>query len=217
MRKILTQARSNIALLIASMAILLTAGCATLFTGTTDTIKFSSNVDPVRVYIGGRFVGKTPLTTTVKREIGQGPRVKFEKEGYGTQEFYLEKEFNWVSVLDISSVVTSGGIDVLTGAVVKYSKHSYHVEMIHSSRTSLIDRQRQIKFANFVLLNADRIRTDLARDGGEYAHSLVSLAVANETNSNEFETWLLNQKRSLISASNPESLLKELRQSHMTP
>lgn len=217
MRKIPTRPQSRIAILIASIAILLTAGCATLFTGTTDTIKFSSNVDPVRVYIGGRFVGKTPLTTTVKREIGQGPRIKFEKEGYGTQEFYLEKEFNWVSVLDISSVVTSGGVDVLTGAVVKYSKDSYHVEMIPNSRTSLLERQRQIKFANFVLLNADSIRTDLARDGGEYAHSLVSLAVADETNSIEFETWLLNQKRSLVSASNPELLLEEIRQSHMTP
>ena len=217
MKKTTTKFYSVIAFLIASIAILLTGGCATLFTGTTDVINFSSNVDPVRVYIGGRYVGKTPLTTTVKREIGKGPSIKFEKKGYGTQEFFLEKEFNWVSVLDISSVITSGGIDVLTGAALKYSKNSYHVEMIPNSRTSLLERQRQIKFANYVLLNANKIRTDLAMNGGEYSHSLVSLAMSDEPSTREFKSWLLRHRKSLISASNPELLLKELRRSHMTP
>lgn len=212
MNKIPARANSSIAFLIGIAAILLTPGCATLFTGTTDVINFTSNADQVRVYIGGRFVGKTPLTTPVKRSIGEGPRIKFEKEGYGTQEFNLEKEFNWVSVLDISSVITSGGIDVLTGAVMKYSKDSYHVEMIPDKRTSMDERQRQLKFANFVLLNADKIRADLASGGGEYSRSLASLATAEG-----FDSWLLSRQKSLISASDPELLLTKLRQSHMTP
>ena len=202
----------SIALSIGTAITLLMTGCATLFTGTTDEINFTSNVDHVRVYVAGRLVGETPLKTVVKRQIGQGPQIKFEKEGYETQEFFLEKEFNWVSILDVSAILTSGGIDVLTGAVLKYSRNSYHVEMLSTRSTSLDAHDRQIQFAKFVLLNADKIRADLAGDGGEYSRSLVSLVSAQG-----FESWLLSQKDPLISASDPELLLSALRQSHMTP
>jgi hypothetical protein len=211
-----TKHYSSFTLLFASITILLTAGCATIFTGTTDTINFSSNVDPVRVYVDGRLIGETPLKASINRQIGQGPRIKFEKKGYGTQEFYLEKQFNWVSILDITAILTSGGIDVLSGAVLKYSRNRYHVEMIPDSHTSLIDRQRQIKFAHYVLLNANNIRRDLAKDGGEYSSSLASLAMPEKSSPSAFESWLL-RRQLLISAANPELLLQELRQSHLTP
>lgn len=207
---------SAIASLTAAAIVLLMSGCATIFSGTTDTISFSTNVDPVRVYIGGRFVGTTPLTTTVHRAIGEGPQVKFEKEGYGTQAFSLEKEFNWVSVLDVSSLLTSGGIDVLSGAIMKYSKDRYHVEMIPGS-ARLEDGQRQIAFAKFVLLNADNIRADLARDGGEYLETLSAWRMTDNTSPGIFKFWLTFHKDELISSYNPEALLATLRQSELTP
>ena len=44
-------------------------GCATIFSGTSDEISFSTNVDPVRVYIDGLNVGNTPLKVAVEKLI----------------------------------------------------------------------------------------------------------------------------------------------------
>src|SRR6266849_3981305 len=68
-------------------------GCATIFTGTTDTLKFDA-------------------------------------AGYETQEFQLKREFNYVAILDVTSIPTSGGIDVLTGSLMKFSPNEYHVQML---------------------------------------------------------------------------------------
>jgi hypothetical protein len=217
MKNNVMSALRSIVILSGGIVILLMEGCATIFTGTTDVIKFSSNVDPVRVFIGGRLVGTTPLTADVRREIGKGPIVRFEKEGYETQEFPLEKEFNWVSVPDVTSVITSGGIDVLTGAIMEYSPRQYHIEMLTNKQTSINESQHQITFAKFVLLNADWIRVDLANDGGEYSNALASLVIAERSTPSEFKSWLQSHKDSLVSASDPEMLLTELRQSNMTP
>lgn len=199
------------------MAILLSASCATIFTGTKDSITFTSNVGHVRVFMGGRLLGETPLTVDVKRQVGQGPLVRFVKKGYRTQEFHLEHEFNMVSILDISSIVTSGGIDVLSGAIMKYSPDHYHVEMLANNQTSLEELQNQIEFAEIVLLNADWVRADLANGGGEYYRAIMSLATTRGSTPSEFKRWVQKNKVLLTEARGPEMLLAMLRKSRLTP
>lgn len=192
-------------------------GCATIFTGTSDTVSFSSNADPVRVFIGGRNVGTTPLTIEVNRQTRKGPLVRFEKEGYGTQEFFLEQQFNWVSVLDISSILTSGGIDVLTGAIMEYSPKQYHIEMLSTKQTSIYDRKRQIEFARFVLFNAHNIQKDIASGGGEYSNTLATIIDPTSSNNKYFDNWVAGNKKILASSTSPEQLLITLRTSHISP
>lgn len=199
-----------------SIVSLFITGCATMFSGTSDTIAFTTNVDEVRVYIGGRYVGTTPLTLDVNRQTNKGPLVRFVKDGYESQEFYLSQKFDTVAILDITSILTSGGIDVLSGAIMEFSPREYHVEMIDAKLSNIYDRQKQIQFARFILFNAHNIQKDLANDGGEYSATMVSIIVKDNSNNN-FEEWVANNKEMLISKLDQELFLTSLRSSQMTP
>lgn len=199
------------------MVSLLIAGCATMFSGTTDTITFTSNVDPVRVHIGGRNVGSTPLTIEVDRQTSKGPLVRFEKDGYESQEFYLEQKIDAVAYLDIFSIATSGVIDALSGAIMEFSPKQYHVEMLDSKVSNINDRQQQIQFARFVLFNTHNIQEDLAGEGGEYSAILVKIIDTHDSSKKGFEDWVISNKEMLLSTPNPEKFLASIRKSQMTP
>src|SRR2546428_4708677 len=113
-------------------ALIQLSGCATIFTGTTDTLKFDANVPGVRLTIDGEYKGELPLTLTMSRNFmnGQQFKAKFEAAGHEIQEVQLKREFNYVAILDITSIPTSGGIDLLTGSLMKFSPDEYHVPMV---------------------------------------------------------------------------------------
>lgn len=202
--------------LIGIVVVSLLFGCATIFSGTTDVITFTSNTDKVRVYLGGRNVGMTPLTIEVNRQTSKGPMVRFEKGGYESQEFYLEQKFNTVAILDVFSIVTSGGVDVLTGAIMEFSPRQYHVEMISTAITRSQHLQ-QIDFARFVLLNTNNIQEDLAKGGGEYSSTMFNIIKSTDAVTKDFEEWVADNKNELLSITSPEQFLTSLRSSHMTP
>src|SRR4051794_38819253 len=114
-----------------AIAAILATGCATIFTGTQDTLTFDSNVPGVRLTIDGRYQGELPITFDMSRNFMGGKEflARFEKPGYATQEFKLEREFNPMAILDISAPLTSGVIDIATGAMLRFSPTQYHVEM----------------------------------------------------------------------------------------
>lgn len=202
----------NILILI---SIILT-GCATIFSGKTDEIYFSTNADPVKVYIDGLNVGDTPLKVAVEKKIGEGRLVRFEKEGYKTQEFNLRNKFDAIAILDISSIIISGGIDVLTGAMMEYSPRQYHVEMLADDKVSLGNQSKQIQFASFVLTNAEAIKESLAAGGGEALDVLLMLANSGKS-SYKFTKWLTINTDSILTTESPEALLIKIRSSGMTP
>ncbi len=107
------------------------SACATIFTGSTDPLKFDANVPGVRLSLDGQYLGELPLSRVQSRSFmgGQQFIAKFEAPGYETQEFRIHREFNTVAILDISSPLTSGGVDVLTGSLMRFSPLEYHVIM----------------------------------------------------------------------------------------
>lgn len=151
-------------------------GCATIFTGTTDEIKFNANVPGVRLSIDGELKGTLPLAVTQSRDFmhGQEFRVKLEAPGYETQEFQLKREFNWVAILDITSVPTSGGIDYYTGSLMHFEPREYHVQMRKKGKGSA-EFERGKRLWHYALVNYRRVQMDLARGGGEYLESLASV------------------------------------------
>jgi len=191
-------------------------GCATIISGTSDEISFSTNVDPVRVYIDGLNVGKTPLSVAVEKKAGKGRVVRFEKAGYKTQEFNLKNKFDTVAILDVTSVITSGGVDVITGAIMEYDPKLYHVEMLENDKTLTKGQSNQIQFAAFVLTNADAIKENLAKGGGEAINTLLLLANSSQ-HSFKFANWLANNTQSILATESPEALLTKIRSSGMTP
>lgn len=159
------------------LALTLLGGCASIFSGTTDKLTFDSNVPGVRVTIDGEYKGETPLTLTLSRNFMNGPefKAKFEKAGYVTQEFQLKHEFNTVAVLDITSIPTSGGIDLLTGALMRFSPTEYHVQMLKNGKSAdSTEFERSLQLYRYALTNYRNIQMDISRGGGEYLDSLAS-------------------------------------------
>ncbi|MGZ6144076.1 MAG: hypothetical protein ACXWLM_12110, partial [Myxococcales bacterium] len=144
------------------------------FTGTVDTLTFDSNVPGVRLSIDGRIEGELPLTIEMSRNFVGGKQflARFEKPGYATQEFALAREFNTVAILDVSSTIVSGGVDVLTGSIMRFAPKEYHVQMVPQGRAA---SQRALETVRFALSNWRRVQTDIARGGGEYLDALASL------------------------------------------
>lgn len=202
--------------IIVAVFVVLLGGCATLISGTTDELSFSSNVDPVKVYIDGLKVGETPLKVDVEKKAGEGRLVRFEKDGYETQEFKLRNKVDWVIISDVSSVIISGGIDVLSGAIMEYSPKQYHIEMVEMSAPDTALGSKQIQFASFVLTMSEEIQENLAIGEGPALDALVEL-VGRGQSTYKFSVWLGENTPKLLSAKSPEEFLTMLRSSGLTP
>lgn len=106
-----------------------TTSCATIFTGTQDSIAFSSNPEGAKVFHKGIEKCTTPCTTKIPRALGK-QMVTFEKEGFEKKEVKLTKNFNAVTLLNIILGGAIGvGIDAATGSLTKYSPKKYDVEL----------------------------------------------------------------------------------------
>jgi hypothetical protein len=150
-------------------------GCGTIFTGTTDEIKFTANIPGVRLTIDKEPKGELPVTVTQSRGFMNGETftATFEAPGYETQEFRLKRQFNWVAVLDITSIPTSGGIDFLTGSLMQFEPKEYHIQMRKKGKGSA-EFEREKRLWRYALVNYRRVQADLARGGGEYLESFAS-------------------------------------------
>lgn len=114
-------------LLAAALLLLTTSGCATLFTGTSDTITIDSEPSGARVFVDGIEQGVTPATVRVRRSLGT-TLVTLKLEGYDDRTFELMKEFNTVSVLNLFSPL-SWAIDIATGALMRYNPKGYDLRL----------------------------------------------------------------------------------------
>lgn len=103
------------------------SGCATLLTGTKDTISFSSNPQGAIVYKDGVELCRTPCSIPVKRTINSED-IEYKLDGYETRVFTLDKQFNVVSVINLGSLF-GWAVDAATGSLVKYGRKSYDLEM----------------------------------------------------------------------------------------
>jgi len=114
-----------IRLSILSALLIICTSCATVFSGTTQSINFESSPSGATVFLDGERVGSTPLTLTLKKKKYSSLRV--ELEGYNTISRQLDKEFDLITLLSIFWDL--GTTDLVTGAAYKYANNSYFVEL----------------------------------------------------------------------------------------
>jgi hypothetical protein len=119
-------------------ALLLLSGCATLFSGTDDDITFDSEPQGAQVLIDGIVVGTTPTTVVVDRPGLEETDVTVQLEGYEPLRFELDTEFNNTAILNVF-FWPGFVIDVLTGALFKYDKKSYTVDLEEGTVSMLLD------------------------------------------------------------------------------
>lgn len=109
--------------------VLSTTSCATIFTGTKDSITFTTTPEGAKVIHQGVEKCLTPCTAEIPRGLGK-QMVMFQKEGFETKEVKLTKTFNPVTLLNILLGGAIGvGIDAATGSLTKYSPKSYTVDL----------------------------------------------------------------------------------------
>lgn len=115
--------------LTAVVCTLLLSSCATLFCGTKEKITFDSDIDQcATLTIDGRKHKNIsfPYTTNIYRGF-EPTIVKAEAEGYETEILFIDKAFNWVSILNCYDIL-GWGIDILSGAVTKAEYDYYPIE-----------------------------------------------------------------------------------------
>lgn len=109
-------------------SLLFLQSCATIVSGSRQTIKFDSEPKSATVFINELNVGKTPLEKDLKRN--QEYQVAIKMDGYQTYETKLTKKFNeWY----IGNVLFGGIIglvvDPITGAIYKLTPNELYTNL----------------------------------------------------------------------------------------
>jgi len=198
--------------LLAPLALACAGGCGTIFTGTTDEIKFEANIPGVRLTIDKEPKGELPLTVVQSRNFMNGETftARFEAPGYETQEFRLKRQFNTVAVLDITSIPTSGGVDFLTGSLMHFEPKEYHIQMERKGKSS-VELERERRVWRYVLANYRRVQSDLARGGGEHLESFGSMLAGERRGTDStIVGHSLRHAAELLLASDPHDFVDRL-------
>ncbi len=151
--------------LVTAFAVLSLTGCATLFSGSKDTVSIDSTPQGATVLIDGIEMGRTPVSFPLKRP-GLGTKtVELRMNGYETRRFDLQSEFNLVSVLNFTNPL-GWGIDVLTGSIKKYDPKNYSITM-QRSRAGLAEKLRVDHVVATYELPTDAVGKFIIPEGAE--------------------------------------------------
>ena len=101
------------------------AGCATVISGTNQTLTFQTEPEGAAVYLDGQMIGRTPVSVTVKKNEKQTLMVR--KEGYETITRDITKSFDNVAILNVFWDLST--TDLITGALYEYAPNSYFIQL----------------------------------------------------------------------------------------
>ena len=101
------------------------SGCATVISGTTQSVTIDSNPQGAEVSIDGGYIGVTPIT--IKLEKNKKDNISLKKEGYKSVSRDLTKNFDPVAIVNI--VWDLSTTDFITGAAMKYDPNMYFFEL----------------------------------------------------------------------------------------
>jgi uncharacterized protein YceK len=155
-----------------AIAALTLAGCATIASGTKQSLSITSNINDAEVYLDGEKIGTTPYTGTVKKN---GEMLRIEKEGYRTETVTLSKTLDPVFWGNIILGGTVGSItDFASGAAYTYAPATYQVDL-KDENMAADDYRHELVVRKFAMLYIDEISRDIGAGGGDYVDSLLDL------------------------------------------
>lgn len=108
-------------------ATLMLSSCATIFTGTKQTVNIKTDPPAADVEVDGIKVGVTPMDVTLKKGF-TGQTVSLKLNGYETKTFQPATTFNPVTVLNVIGLL-GFPIDAATGAMMKYDPKVYEIKL----------------------------------------------------------------------------------------
>ena len=164
-------------------ALLLSSGCATMFSRDYDDLTIESNPPGAEVYQGAEHIGTTPFTKRFDRVTFESRQITLRKEGYKPQTVTLKKTLENTALLNFGFIlttmgVTSWGIDAASGSMIRYAPDSYLIDLQRiGDEGSASWRRRHLALA-FVLTSQPNLLTDISRGGGEYLEAYYHLNFA---------------------------------------
>ena len=108
------------------------SGCATIISGSSQSLSVSSNVSGAKVYIDEEFVGNTPLLITDLKRSKKNKLLTIEKEGYQTSQILLESTVNsvfWVNIFSGGAAFGST-TDYASESMFKYADSNIVVDLV---------------------------------------------------------------------------------------
>lgn len=176
------------------LSTILLAACGTIFNGSSQDVKFDSNVQGVDIYINGMKACRTPCVYPIDRKSSTVV-VMAKKPGYSTQQTIIKSELSGIAILNLT-FWPSWLTDVATGGMWKYSRDGIYVEMEGQQQrvNHYYDRYSQrknndSKIRRFALYNYGEIKSE----NPEYISTLETLTGKNN-----------NELKQIISKSNTE-------------
>jgi len=119
MKKILSISALSVTLLFSS--------CATIFTGSKQTVQINSIPPGADIEVDGLSSGVTPAPVRLKKGF-TGQTVMLKKAGFETKTFQPVTAFNPVAILNLLGLI-GWGIDAATGAMMKYDPKVYEMKL----------------------------------------------------------------------------------------
>jgi hypothetical protein len=154
-----------------ALAAVLSAGCATLVKGTTQSITVSSNIDGAEIFLDGQRIGATPYAGPVPKNKGT---LMVQKSGYKTQTVALSKT---LEPIFWGNIITGGTLGSLTdfgsGSAYQYAPASYQVDLKEEAPQAQDDFERRTAARKFAMIYLDRISADLAQGSGDHLDALL--------------------------------------------
>lgn len=104
------------------------SGCATIFTGSNETVSLSSEPSGAKVLVNGNDEGKTPLALKLKK--GKEYSIEFVKDGFESKSFRLTYSIGagWI-ILDILCGIVGVVVDAVTGNWNSFDQNYYKANL----------------------------------------------------------------------------------------
>jgi len=184
---------------------MLTAGCATLFSPSKDTVSFESEQTGIAAYIEGKKVGDIPFSIDLDREVFKHKFIAFKKPGYKTMEMRVKKTLNKTSLFNLTSW-PSWLTDAISGNMMEYSPGHYIIEL--EPRNASKQSRQGITLKRFVWSQFVNIRRDVTRGRGDYRDTLDELARKDFHHAPDWSNPELT--RMVVASRNPAQLYRRV-------
>lgn len=153
-------------------AALLTASCATIVKGSTQSISVNTNVPGATVLLDDVKVGVTPFTGPVKKNAKM---LTVQMDGYQPVKLSLATSIEPIFFGNIITGGTLGSItDFASGAAWQYAPAAYQVDLKAAAQPTA-DFEHRASARKFAMIYLNEVGGDLVRGGGEHLSALLAI------------------------------------------
>jgi hypothetical protein len=129
---------------VASMSL---TSCATIFSGTSEKISFTSEPAGAKVFYKGLEKCTTPCVTQFNKSLSSVD-VEYRHPNFPSKSVNLPREFNATTILNVLVGGIIGiGIDAATGSMMNYTDNSFFVDFNKDTMASQKISKDKIKVA----------------------------------------------------------------------